>query len=240
MNAPLPDTDRLSLLGQVSLLKGIPPTELRRLAEICRFENHARGAVLFTPESTNRDAYLVLKGRLRIVNVSLSGREVAYASAGPGDLVGELSAIDGESRSATIAAVEPSVVAALAPAAFLDLLTRHPPLAIEICRKLARIVRLSNERIMDLATLSAYQRVYAQLLKLIKPDPVRPGSWLIYPLPTQAQIASQASTTRETVARVVSQLSHSGLCERKGRTLYVRDVEKLRALAERLTIEVEA
>ena len=51
---------------------------------------------------------------------------------------------------------------------------------------------------------------------------------------TQAAIAAQASTTRETVARVVSQLTHSGLAERKGRTLYVRDPSKLRQMSERL------
>jgi CRP-like cAMP-binding protein len=231
------ELDRLSLLGQVPLLKGLPPGELRRIAESCRFETVAKGAIVFTPESHSRDAYLVLKGRLRIVNVSLSGREVAYAAAGPGEILGELSAIDGEARSATVAALEPCLLAALAPDSFLDLLARHPPLALGICRKLAHIVRHSNERIMDLATLSAYQRVYSEVLKLIKSDPVRPNSWLVYPLPTQAQIASLASTTRETVARVLSQLTHAGLCERKGRTLYVRDLARLRALSERLNID---
>lgn len=239
MNAPTIDADRLSHLGQVGLLKGLPPAELRRLAEVCRFESFPKGAVVFTPESQSRDAYMVLKGHLRIINVSLSGREIAYASAGPGDTLGELSAIDGELRSATVAALEPCLLAAVAPEVFVDLLSRHPNLALEVCRKMARIIRESNERIMDLATLSAYQRVYSEVLKLVKADPVRPNSWLVYPLPTQAQIASHASTTRETVARVLSQLTHAGLCERKGRTLYVRDLDRLRALSERLTVEAE-
>lgn len=231
------ETDRLTLLGQVPLLKGLPSNELRRVAEGCRFETYNKGAVVFTPESPSRDAYVVLKGQLRIVNISLSGREIAYASAGPGEILGELSAIDGESRSASVAALEPSMLAAIAPETFLDLLARHPPLALALLRKLAHIVRQSNERIMDLATLSAYQRVYSEVLKLVKPDPVRPNSWLVYPLPTQAQIASLASTTRETVARVLSQLTHAGLCERKGRTLYIRDIDRLKALTERLGAE---
>jgi CRP-like cAMP-binding protein len=237
MNAPALDTDRLALLGQVALLKDLPAGELRRIAEASRFESFPKGTVILTPESQSRDAYLVLKGQLRIVNVSLSGREIAYAAAGPGDTLGELSAIDGELRSASVVALEPCLLAALAPETFVDLLARHPALALEICRKLARIVRQSNERIMDLATLSAYQRVYSQVLKLVKADPVRANSWLVYPLPTQAQIASHASTTRETVARVLSQLTHAGLCERKGRTLYIRDLERLKALTERLAVE---
>ena len=183
--------------------------------------------------------FLVLSGKVRIVNYSLSGREVAYATASDGDFFGELSAIDGEPRSATVAALEHCELAALSSEDFNDIMIRHPVIAVRICRKLARIVRVSDERIMDLATLSAYQRVYGELLKLVKPDPVRARSWLIYPLPTQSSIAALASTTRETVARVIGQLVHSGLAERKGRTLYVRDLEKLRELGERLRAEPE-
>jgi CRP-like cAMP-binding protein len=117
--------------------------------------------------------------------------------------------------------------------AFRDLLEHHPKMALQVLEKLARIVRTCDDRIMDLATLSAYQRVYAEVLKLTKPDPVRTGSWLVYPLPTQAQIAAQASTTRETVARVLSQLALDGVAERKSKTLYVRDREKLKSLCER-------
>jgi CRP-like cAMP-binding protein len=231
------DTDRLEQLAASSLFQGVKESELRVIAAICRFESAARGAVILAPASASRDVFLVLKGRLRIVNYSLSGREVAYATAGPGDYFGELSAIDGEPRSATVAALERCELAVIPSEEFVNILLRHPPLALRICRKLARIVRVSDERIMDLATLSAYQRVYGELLKMVKPDPVRTGSWLIYPLPTQASIASLASTTRETVARVLGQLAHAGLAERKGRTLYVRDLTRLRELGERLRTE---
>jgi DNA-binding transcriptional regulator YhcF (GntR family) len=68
----------------------------------------------------------------------------------------------------------------------------------------------------------------------MKPDPVRPSSWLIYPLPTQAQIAATASTTRETVARVLSQLAQDGIAERKSKTLYIRQVDRLRQLCDKV------
>lgn len=233
------ETDRLERLAAMALFEGLKEADIRRIAELCRFEEAQRGAVILTPGSTSSEIYLVLKGRVRIVNFSLSGREVAYATASPGEFFGELSAIDGEPRSATVAALERCELAALPSEALLDIMMRHPMIAVRISRKLARIVRVSDERIMDLATLSAYQRVYGELLKLVKADPVRPNSWLIYPLPTQASIAALASTTRETVARVVGQLVHSGLAERKGRTLYVRDIAKLRELGERLRAELE-
>jgi CRP/FNR family cyclic AMP-dependent transcriptional regulator len=99
--------------------------------------------------------------------------------------------------------------------------------------KMTEIIRNCDDRIMDLATLGAIQRVYRELIKLVKQDPVQNDSWLIYPMPTQAQIAALASTTRETVARVISQLSHAGIVEKKSKTLYIRQKEKLDTLAER-------
>ena len=227
--------DKLALLGGIDLFEGLTGAELRKLAEMAQFQEFPKGATLFSPESKSQEVYVVLKGRVRIVNYSLSGREVAYATAGTGDYFGELSAIDGEARSATVATLEQTLVALFSPEAFHEILRSYPAISVRILKKLTHLVRSCNERIMDLATLSAYQRVYSELLKLLKPDPVRTDSWLIYPLPTQAAIAAQASTTRETVARVISQLTHSGLAERKGRTLYVRDPGKLRQMTERLS-----
>ena len=189
-------------------------------------------------DSDSRDVFFVVKGRCRIVNFSPSGREVAYAIAGPGEYFGEMAAIDGLPRSATVVALEDCILGSVTPQTFRDLIEQYPKVGLVIMEKLVRIVRTSDDRIMDLATLSAYQRVYSELLKLIKPDPVRQGSWLIYPLPTQAQIAAQASTTREMVARVLSHLSSDGIAERKSKTLYVRQVERLKQLCDKIPSHV--
>ncbi len=45
-------------------------------------------------------------------------------------------------------------------------------------------------------------------------------------------IASRAGTTRETVARVLGQLTTAGIVERKAKTLYVRDRARLEFLAD--------
>ena len=47
----------------------------------------------------------IVAGRLRVVNYAASGREVAYAVIEAGSQVGELAAIDGEPRSASVEAL---------------------------------------------------------------------------------------------------------------------------------------
>jgi len=216
------------------LLETVDRAAVARLELQCTWRMARDGEAVVTRDSDSRDVFFVVKGRCRIVNFSPSGREVAYAVAGPGDYFGEMAAIDGLPRSATVVALEDCILASITPQVFRELVEQNPRMSFVIMEKLVRIVRTSDDRIMDLATLSAYQRVYSEILKLMKPDPVRQGSWLVYPLPTQAQIASQASTTRETVARVLSQLAHDGIAERKSKTLYVRQVERLKQLCEKM------
>ena len=216
------------------MLSPLDRAAIARLEAQCTWKVAHANEPIVNRDSDTRDVFFVVKGRCRIVNFSPSGREVAYAIAGPGEYFGEMAAIDGLPRSATVVALEDCVLGSVSPQVFRDMIEQHPKVGFVIMEKLVRIVRTSDDRIMDLATLSAYQRVYSELLKLIKPDPVRQGSWLIYPLPTQAQIAAQASTTRETVARVLSHLSADGIAERKSKTLYVRQVERLRQLCDKI------
>jgi len=215
------------------MLAPLDRAAIAHLESVCSWKVVHTNEPIVSRDSDSRDVFFVVKGRCRIVNFSPSGREVAYAVAGPGEYFGEMAAIDGLPRSATVVALEDCVLGAITPQAFRELIEEYPKVAFVIMEKLVRIVRTSDDRIMDLATLSAYQRVYSEILKLMKPDPVRQGSWLIYPLPTQAQIAAQASTTRETVARVLSHLAGDGIAERKSKTLYIRQIERLRQLCDK-------
>ncbi|RJF89915.1 Crp/Fnr family transcriptional regulator [Oleomonas cavernae] len=114
------------------------------------------------------------------------------------------------------------------------MLKNRPQIAFNIIQKLVKIIRTADDRIMDLATLGAHQRVCIELLRLAKADPVKPGCWMVYPLPTQAEIAALASTTRETVARVMSQLAEDGMIRKVHKTVYIDSREKLTELANRL------
>ena len=108
---------------------------------------------------------------------------------------------------------------------------------MHVLRRLAGIVRSCDERIMDLSTLGAVQRVYLEVLRLV--EETEPGQWSIAKLPTHKTIASRASTTRETVARTVSQLAASGIIGREGDKVIVRDRDKLEDLVTALGVEAE-
>ncbi len=224
-------TEGRAALAAFPLFKGASARTLDLIIRHANLRRCDEDEEILSRDDQAGDVYFVLRGEVRIVNYSSGGREVAYAIVPAGGYFGELSAIDGRPRSASVLAVEDCMLATLTPTAFKEVLASDPAIAARVMEKLVRIVRSADDRILDLATLSAYQRVYVEILRMKKPDPVRANSWLVYPLPTQAQIAALASTTRETVARVLSQLAHDHIAERKSRTLYIRDLARLQALA---------
>jgi len=222
-----------SLVG-IELLADLPVDEVQILQQKCNWLCYEQHEQILDRASDSRDVFFVVKGRVQVKIFSFSGREIALATIQEGGYFGELSAVDQQPRSASVLAAESSIVARLGRDDFIDLIRRYSEVALRVLNRLAQIVRNCDERIMDLSTLGAVQRVYVELLRLATPDSGASSQWAIHPIPTQANVAARASTTRETVARVFSQLRKSGLISRKGKTLYVNDYPELELMADRL------
>jgi len=85
---------------------------------------------------------------------------------------------------------------------------------------------------MNLSTLGAVHRIYAELLRLAEPPAEDGNSSEIRPLPVHSDIASRAGTTRETVARAIGDLDRREIVRREGHALVILDYEGLQDLAE--------
>ena len=219
-------------IENIELLSHLSRERLSLVAQSCMWRRFKRGEQILSRDSESRDLYFVASGKVEVANFSSNGREIAYATIAEGGYFGELSAIDDRPRSAAVTASDDCVVAVMPRTAFIDLIRDDPQVSLTVMNRLANVIRACDERIMDLSTLGAVQRVYVEILRLCGPDPAVQNLWSVYPMPTQADIAARASTTRETVARVLGQLTQSGLVQRKGRTLYINDRETLRAMSD--------
>jgi CRP-like cAMP-binding protein len=218
---------------ETPLLTSLNQGERDHLVRQCRFRKFAAGEHIIDGQSDSRDVFFVIEGTVRVVNYSLSGREVALDDIRAGGFFGELAALDGGPRSAFVMAQGGEAVTATMPyEVFLGLLAQKPVLGLEMMKRLARIVRQATERIMDLSTLGANNRVHAELLRQAWSSPNDGQAATITPIPLHADIASRVSTTRETVARVLNDLARSGILERKKNSLLVRDMSRLAMLVE--------
>jgi CRP-like cAMP-binding protein len=222
-------------LDAVDLFASLDASARQALERRCTWRRWAAGEQIIDRETTSNDVYFLVTGRARVVDYSDTGhREVIFDEIEPGGYFGELAAIDGEPRSANIVAVEETVTAALTAEAFIDVLFEHREAGITFMRRLTEVVRQSTTRIMDLSTVGVHNRIYTELLRQARTGGGRPpNTAAIHPMPVHSDIAARVSTTRETVARVLSDLSHRGLLLREQDCLILRDVKTLTELAHR-------
>lgn len=210
-------------LSSVTLLRGLDDEDRTRLESQCSWRRYRLGERVFDRGSDGRDVYFVIAGVVNIVNFSRSGREIAFAVAKTGDMFGEMAAIDGESRSASVVAIDDSLLAVLPPESFIDLLKRHGEIAFSLLQRLSIKVREVGDRVMELSTMEASTRVYSELLRLAQPDETVQDLWVIKPLPPLRLLAAEASVSRAVVSGALNELYSSGLLRRKGQSLYVMD-----------------
>ena len=108
----------LKTLAGIPLLANLGELERQRYESVCSWRSYQEDQEIIGRESDSTDVFFVVSGTVRIVNYSFSGREISYEDIDAGHLFGELAAIDGKPRSASVLAMTDSLLAAMPAPAF--------------------------------------------------------------------------------------------------------------------------
>jgi CRP-like cAMP-binding protein len=191
---------------------------------------HPGGATLFHERDESDRVVIVVAGRVKVSTVTEDGKEVVLAFRGPGDLLGELSAIDGEPRSATVSALEPTEVLVLPASAFRSFLQAHPPVALLLLEMLARRLRDADRKRVEFAAHDTIGRVAGRLVELAEGHgrAVDGGVEITLPL-TQDELAGWTGASREAVGKALHVMRSLRWVETGRRRITIRDLEALRA-----------
>lgn len=192
-------------------LDGVPPTAASELLGAAAVFRTGPGVTLFRAADPPSTVFFVCRGTLRVHAETPSGA-MTLALLGRGDLIGEMSALDGRGRSAAVTTVEPSELACLPRAIFSDALSRLPALAVNVARLLSERLRLADQTIVSLASMEVDRRVARQLLTLATRYGLPCGDEAIH-LPlrlTQQDLASLVGASRERTNRAVVAFKRRG------------------------------
>lgn len=209
----------------------LSPTEQAAVRAAATRRQFTTGAVITGQGEDAKQVYVVLHGHIRVMAGSAAGRGVVLAVCGPGEILGELSAIDGRPRSATLEALD-AVDVLLIPAARLPgLCDLHPRIAWSLLLVVARRLRDTDRERAEYGGGTSTQRIVALLLDLAERwgQPCEDGILIDTPA-TQQELAETASTSRESMARVLRQLRKRGLVTTSRRRIVIHDIDGLRAL----------
>ena len=190
-----------------------------------------KGASLFYEGEDSSHVVVVLSGQVKVSTVSDSGREALLAVAGPGEVLGELSALDRRPRSATVTALEPVDAAVVATRAFENFLADHPRAAVQLLLLISRRLR-EADRLRAEFSLGAESRVAGRLLELVHDYGKATDDGIEITLSlTQDDMAAWVGITREAVARALRSLRERGVITTGRRKIVVRDEAALRQAA---------
>jgi CRP/FNR family cyclic AMP-dependent transcriptional regulator len=202
------------------------------LLALLRRRTLATGTVLLREGEPGNDVLVVLDGMVKLVATPPQGREVVLGMRGAGDLLGELSALDGEPRSASVVALGDVEVGILSATALREFLADRPRAALVIMRLLVERLREADRGRVELSIHDTLGRVAARLVVLCDRlgEPCDDGQRIAMPL-TQAELASWVGASRQAVAGALNVMRKLGWVTTSQRAITVQDVETLRVYA---------
>lgn len=222
-------------LAGIEFFEGLPSSDLETIGKTCHWRAFRAGQQILSHQDQSSDVFFVATGKVRAVIYSQSGKEVSFGDIGAGSTFGEISAIDGRPRSATIVALTDAEVASMPAEAFRQVLNRHPEVSSKVLAQLAGLVRRLSDRVFEFSVLAVRNRIHAELLRLVRRSMGDGNEAVISPAPTHAEIASRVATHREAVTRELNALARDGLIVKERRGLVVTDVERLAQMVEEVT-----
>jgi CRP/FNR family cyclic AMP-dependent transcriptional regulator len=190
------------------------------------------GRRIFTEGAADAHVELIRRGFVK-VTTSAGGREQLLAIRLPGDIIGEMAAVSGNDRSATVTACGDVVSTILQRPAFLAFLGRQPAAAIQVTATVGERLNWANERRTDFTTYP----VHVRLARVLGEIAVRCGravddGLLIAVELSQPELATLVGAAEDTVQKALRTLRGEGLIRTGYRKIIVVDPEGLRGMGQ--------
>ncbi len=194
---------------------------------------HKSRAPIFHEGDPGGSMLMVLSGQIKITSLAVNGKECVLAFMGPGDVIGELTVLDGGARTASAQAIEASRVLELTRSAFMAVLENNPSTALKIIEILCKRLRTTSEMVEDAALLAAAPRLARTLLRLARSNGVQTDDGIMIDLPlSQSTLGAHAGLLRESVNRQLRAWEAEKIVERRNDRIIILRKEILCDISE--------
>jgi len=231
---PVPDARSAAPAATATFLDALQEEQRRELRRRATPRRFPRGSALAHSGQVGDRVFVLTAGHVKLTRVTPEGRDVLLALRGPGDLIGEQSAIDGQVRSATMTALDAVEALAITPADFLNYVTTVPEAARYVMRTLAERLRDADGKRVEHAAHDVVGRLSVRIGELCErfgvPEADGAGTRIDLPL-TQEDLAGWVGASRESTARALSQMRDLGWVTTARRSIVCHDPEALRRRA---------
>lgn len=216
-----------SILGRCELFAELSAEQLDELVRGSAEIRLARGERLYELGEPAQQAYVVVRGSIRIV-LGSGAREVTLGVVGPGESFGEIALLDGGPRAASTEAIADSVVIGIDRTAVLELLASQEGYAAGLLAAIGRVIRRHSGDVVECLFLDLEGRVARLLLMLAGAQEEPHDGDTVDLAGSQREIGSMVHGSRQRVNQVLAGLEALGHIRRGQSAIVLTDVVGLR------------
>lgn len=151
------------MIKSFALFDGLPEEDIQALMHAAIKRIIPAKTVFIEQETSSETAFLILDGSVNVYRIDENGDEIGICILGSGDIVGEMSLIDHEPRSAFVKTLTETTVLTLSQTDFVNILQKHPKIAIHLLSSLSKRLRTTNQHLEDVLSKSLTTRTWNTL-----------------------------------------------------------------------------
>ena len=206
------------LQNRETFLSDLSELDRKIIFDLCTRRIVSPKTVIVSQGNSGRDMFIVVSGSLKVSVLSDEGKEISFVVLRQGDYFGELSMIDGRSRSATVTAIESSELSVLGRSEYQELLRDHPHTATQFLTRmlltLANRIRATDELYQDSVFLDVSSRLAKFLLSVsIEDNSSGPGQRLMDVQLSQYELGTMVNASRESVNKQLRDWEEQGIVD---------------------------
>lgn len=227
-------SDIQETMAHAPLFGGLSREELTRVGSIAQQKNYERGQAIFWDGDPGIGFYMVAAGKVKIYKTSVDGKEQILHIYGPGHPFGEVPVFSGNRFPANAQALEKSRLLFFPRKDFIQLISCHPSLALNMLAVLSMRLRQFTVQVENLSLKEVPARLASYLVYLSNEQ----AGAAVVDLPiSKGQLASLLGTIPETLSRIFNKMSQQQLISVEGGRIGLLDREALEDLSAGVRLE---
>ncbi|WP_405587703.1 Crp/Fnr family transcriptional regulator [Streptomyces sp. NBC_01092] len=235
----------MGLLGnELAFAQTLTPQEHEGVMALGHRKRYPADTHLLTEGDRSSHVLIIIRGWVTVsVATDRGATRLILGLRGPGELLGEMAALDQHPRSATVRALGPIEAQVISGDAFRRFLILYPRVSALVMRQLTGRLRSADQERSALASLTVLQRLAGRLIELSGVDPSGPyapsaagpssaaASGPAVQL-AQDELAATIGATREAVAKALRLLRTQNIVRTGNRMVQILDPALLALLAD--------
>jgi CRP/FNR family transcriptional regulator, cyclic AMP receptor protein len=218
------------LLGKCLVFRALDEPARAELATRIRRQSYKAAEPIFHVGAPGHSMMVILQGTVRVSLPSPAGRTIILADLGIGDVLGEVTLLDGRGRSADATAMTNCSLAVLDRRDVMPFLEKRPDVCLTLLELMCARLRRSDERMAEIAFFDLPSRLAKVILEKIKESGAARGKPRLSL--SQSELAAMINGTRENVNRCLRDWQRRGFVEMQDRWIVLAREDALRELVD--------